>query len=124
MSDHPPNGNGRRARVVVLLAFAAVLLGQALATAAFITMIAGNRRSDAETACRARIANHAAALRDDRDSAGWDALAASVLERQQIDTFGRAKRIRDLDQALAEASDLRSHAGERCATDPDFVPPP
>lgn len=124
MSEHPTNGNGRRARAVVLWAFAAVLAGQVLATGAFLAMIAGNRRSDAEAACRARIANHAAEIRDVRDSAGWDALAATVLERQQIDTLARAKQIRDLDRSLADASDLRSRAGERCATDPDFVPPP
>jgi hypothetical protein len=107
---------------VVLWAFAAVIVVQLLATGAFLSMNAANRRSDVETACRARIANRAAAIRDDRDSAGWDALATTALERQQADTKLLAQQIRDLDRALADASALRSRSNDVCSANPDFTP--
>lgn len=117
-------GNGtRRARSVVLWAFAVVLAAQVTGTAVFAALLVAERDSEARRVCRDRIAAHAEAVRDDRDSVGWDALAARVIEGEQIDTQARARQIRELHDRLAVASDLRSRAGRICATDPDFIPP-
>jgi hypothetical protein len=119
---HATNGNGRRARAVVLWAFAVVIVVLVMAIGVFLSLMASNHRSDLETACRARISNKAAAIRDAQGSALADGLATTAIERQQVDTKALAQGIRDLGQQLAAASELRSRANDICATNPDFTP--
>lgn len=112
----------RRARALILWAFAAVFVALILTTTTFVVMTIENQRIEAEQQCRARISNRAAEIRDQQGSAVAGGLAASVIERQQIDTRGVAQRIVDLGQKLDEASGVRNRAIEICSANPDFIP--
>lgn len=112
----------RPARNLILWAFAAVFVALIFAASSFIVMTIENRRIDAEQQCRARIGNRAAEIRDQQGSAVAGGLAASVIERQQIDAKAVAQRIVDLGEELDEASDVRSRSFVICAENPDFTP--
>jgi hypothetical protein len=122
VTDGMKTNVARPMRATVLLAFAALAVLLVFAIAAVLSLIADNHRADEERACRGRITAHAEQIRDTRDSAGWDALADSVLQRQQIDARARAQLIHDLGDSLAEASNLRRDAEAKCAADPSFNP--
>lgn len=122
MSDDAQTKVSRPMRATVLWAFAAVGVLLALAIVVLLSLIGSLRRGDEERACRGRITAHAEEIRDARDSAGWNALADSVLQRQQIDTRARAQLIHDLGDSLAEASNVRRDAEATCAADPSFNP--
>lgn len=121
MTDHP-NGNGGRARAVVLWTFAVVLCVLLFTIGLLLAKIAEDRAADNERACRSRIGAHADQLRDEQGTALADGLAASVIERQQIDARALAQQIHDLGKQVRAAGDLRKRADGICAENPDFNP--
>lgn len=76
-----------------------------------------------QTECRSKIVNAAESIRAERDSLGWESLVA-IAGGQRSEVPGRAAKVADLNRRLADATDLRSHSIELCATNPDYTPPP
>lgn len=79
--------------------------------------------SDAQTACRARIANAAEAIRADRDSLGWQSLVDRFVAGTSAGLEDRAQQMKALNQRFLAATDLRVHAADTCARNPEFQPP-
>lgn len=120
--NEPTNGT-RPVRAVVLWGYGVLLAALVLGTATFVVVIVTIHRSDAETACRARIATYAADVQAELDSTAWDAMSARVVEGRQIDLIERARQIADLRRRLDEARDLRRRSPVLCAENSDFNPP-